>query len=123
MGLVVFVGIGRNDKRDEAEYLAQRIARLRVFPDQDGKMNRSLLEIGGGMLIVSQFTLYGDTKKGNRPSYTAAAIPEVAKDVYNFFINACRQTGLLVATGEFQANMQVRLINDGPVTLLLSTES
>jgi D-tyrosyl-tRNA(Tyr) deacylase len=122
-GLVVFLGVGKYDTGENAAYLAQKIARLRIFPDDEGKMNRSVMEIAGGLLIVSQFTLYGDTKKGNRPSYSQAAVPEHARELYELFVNSCRRTGLTVATGEFQAYMQVHLVNDGPVTLLCSTES
>jgi D-aminoacyl-tRNA deacylase len=122
-GLVVLLGIKRGDTFADAGYLAGKVVRLRVFPDDVGKMNKSLLEIRGELLIVSQFTLYGDTKKGNRPSYSGAERPEVANVLYEQFVNACRTTGCRVATGVFQAHMQLKLVNDGPVTLLCGSES
>jgi D-tyrosyl-tRNA(Tyr) deacylase len=122
-GLVVFIGVGKYDSEESAEYLAQKVARLRIFPDNEGKMNRSVVDVLGELLIVSQFTLYGDTKKGNRPSYSQAAAPEHARQLYEFFVSSCKRTGLTVATGEFQAYMQVHLVNEGPVTLLCATES
>lgn len=121
-GLLVFLGVGSSDTRANADYLSRKIANLRVFPGDDGKMDRSILDVGGSLLIVSQFTLYGDTRKGNRPSYTAAARPEIAKDLYNFFCESCRAAGLTVETGLFQEHMEVSLVNDGPVTLLLHSE-
>jgi D-tyrosyl-tRNA(Tyr) deacylase len=117
-GLVVFLGIRNNDTPSLADQLARKVIQLRIFPDEEGKMNRSLAEISGELLIVSQFTLYGDTRKGNRPSYTEAARPELAEQLYNYFVNACREKGIQVATGVFQAHMDVRLVNDGPVTLM-----
>ena len=121
-GLLVFLGIRYDDTEARAEQLAGKIAQLRIFPDSDGKMNRSLKDIAGQILIVSQFTLYAETDKGNRPSYSQAAKPEVAKELYSYFIQVCRNKGLSVATGLFQAHMQVRLINDGPVTLMCYAE-
>jgi len=117
-GLLVFLGISRGDTTGDAHYLADKIVHLRVFPDDDGKMNRSLLEAGGSMLIVSQFTLYGDCRKGRRPSFDEAARPEDARALYEQFIEACRATRVEVETGSFQAMMRVHLINDGPVTFL-----
>jgi D-aminoacyl-tRNA deacylase len=117
-GLLIFLGIGRSDNEAHADYLAQKVYRLRIFPDEEGKMNRSLLDVSGEMLIVSQFTLYGDTSRGNRPSYSEAAKPEAAKGLYEYFVKVCQHTGLRVVTGRFQAHMAVRLSNDGPVTLM-----
>lgn len=121
-GFLVLLGIHRDDTEFQAEQLAGKVLRLRIFPDDEGKMNRSLVEIGGELLVISQFTLYGDTRKGNRPSYSEAAPPEPARQLYEYFIRVCRQTGLIVETGVFQAHMDVRLVNDGPVTLMCSSE-
>lgn len=121
-GLVVFLGIRSDDTSPRAERLARKIAHLRIFSDETGKMNRSLLEFSGELLVVSQFTLYGDTRKGNRPSYSEAASAEVAEPLYRHFVRCCSEAGLRVATGVFQAHMQVRLVNDGPVTLLCAVE-
>jgi D-tyrosyl-tRNA(Tyr) deacylase len=120
-GLVVFLGVGRRDTKLQAERLAAKIIRLRIFPDEQGKMNRSVLELQGKLLIVSQFTLYGDTAAGNRPSYSDAAGPELAQILYEHFVLICR-SNLPVETGIFQARMQVQLINDGPVTLMCYAE-
>ena len=121
-GLLIFLGIRQDDTEAQAEQLATKIALLRIFPDSDGKMNLSLRDISGEMLIVSQFTLYGDIRKGNRPSYLDAAKPEKALALYECFIEKCRRKGFPVATGVFQAHMEVRLINDGPVTIWCDTE-
>lgn len=120
-GLLVFVGVGRGDCHSDARYLADKIASLRVFEDEKGKMNLSLGNVGGEVLAISQFTLYGDTRKGRRPSFTWAAPPEEAKALYEAFVEALRVLGPPVSTGVFGAHMQVRLENDGPVTLLLDT--
>ena len=120
-GFLVLLGITDGDTADDAVYLADKVVRLRVFTDDDNKMNRSLADVGGGILIVSQFTLYGDCKKGNRPSFTAAARPETAIPLYETFIARCRESGLPVETGEFGADMKVDLLNDGPVTLWMDT--
>lgn len=117
-GLCVFVGVRNGDTTALAEKLADKVFHLRIFPDAAGKMNRSLAETGGSMLVVSQFTLYGETRSGNRPSYSQAATPEVAVFLYNVFVERCKQLCPRVATGKFQAHMAVRLVNDGPVTLL-----
>ena len=122
-GLVVFVGVHENDDIVQAEKLARKILRLRIFPDERGKMNLSVADTAADLLIVSQFTLYGETAKGNRPSYSQAAAPEKAIALYEMLVSLCRQSGLKVATGKFQAHMQVQLVNDGPVTLLCETES
>jgi len=121
-GLLIFLGIRQEDTEAQAEQLATKIGQLRIFPDAAGKMNLSLRDISGEMLIVSQFTLYGDTRKGNRPSYLDAAKPEKALALYECFIEKCRSRGFPVATGVFQAHMEVRLINDGPVTIWCDTE-
>lgn len=120
-GLMVLLGVQQDDKDRDLEYLANKIVNLRVFEDNDGKMNVSLLDIGGELLIVSQFTLYGDCRKGKRPSYSRAARPDIAVDIYNRFVEYCRNYGLEVETGEFQAMMNVEINNDGPVTLLLDS--
>ena len=117
-GLLIFLGVGRDDTETQAEQLAAKIGQLRIFPDSEGKMNLNLRDAAGEMLIVSQFTLYGDTRKGNRPSFIAAASPERAQALYRFFTESCRSKGFLVSTGEFQAHMEVHLVNDGPVTIL-----
>ena len=121
-GLVVFLAVRHDDTPLRAEQLAQKVAQLRVFPDAEGKMNRSVIEIAGELLIVSQFTLYGDTRKGNRPSYSEAAKPDLAERLYEYFIEICRGKGIRVSTGIFQAHMQVDLVNEGPVTLMCSAE-
>lgn len=120
-GLCIFLGIAVNDSEKDAESLASKISRLRIFEDEQGKMNRSVRETRGDLLVVSQFTLYGDCRKGNRPSFSAAAAPEPAKRLYDDFVQRLRQTGLKVATGEFRATMKIALVNDGPVTLILET--
>jgi D-tyrosyl-tRNA(Tyr) deacylase len=121
-GLVVLVGVGRGDTSESAAYLAEKIANLRIFADEAGKMNRSLVETGGAALVVSQFTLYGDTRGGRRPSYIRAATPEEANRLYEEFVECLRSRGVPVATGVFQAHMEVDLVNDGPVTILLDSE-
>ena len=113
--------MGEGDTEAEAERLAGKVARLRVFEDESGRFDRSLLDVGGAALVVSQFTLVADTAKGNRPSFTAAARPEVAEPLYERFCKALRAGGVLVQTGVFAARMQVELVNDGPVTIVLDT--
>ncbi len=120
-GFVVFLGISREDTEKDADYLAKKIVNLRVFEDSNEKMNLSLADVGGSLLIVSQFTLYGDCRKGNRPSFDKAQKPQEAKILYENFVQKCRETGLRVETGEFQAMMNVEINNDGPVTLLLDS--
>lgn len=120
-GLLVFIGVDREDRTDDAQYLAEKIVHLRVFEDDHGKMNRSLLETGGQMLVVSQFTLLGDCKKGRRPSFVKAAPPETADRLYEYFAGLVRQTGIEVQTGRFRALMDVSLVNDGPVTLMVDS--
>ena len=121
-GLVVLVGIAKEDTPEAGRYLADKIVNLRVFPDAEGRMNRSLLEAGGALLCVSQFTLYGDCRKGRRPSYDRAAAPETARRLYEDVVEQLRRLGAPVETGRFQAMMEVDLVNDGPVTLLLDSE-
>jgi D-tyrosyl-tRNA(Tyr) deacylase len=121
-GLVVFLGVGRDDDRSDIEYLADKILNLRVFEDEHGRMNRSVLEEGGGLLVVSQFTLYGDCRKGRRPSFSEAAPPEVARPLYEDFVERVRGTGIGVASGRFQAMMNVRVVNSGPVTILIDSK-
>jgi len=120
-GLLVFVGVGRRDDERDLSYLTSKIPELRIFEDESEKFNLSLKEIGGEMLVVSQFTLYGDCRKGRRPSFTEAEDPTLAKDLYERFILRLREQNISVQTGEFQAKMEVHLINDGPVTLLLDS--
>jgi D-tyrosyl-tRNA(Tyr) deacylase len=120
-GLVVLLGVGQGDTESDAGYLAGKIAGLRVFPDEAGKMNRSVAECSGALLVVSQFTLYGDCRKGRRPSFDGAAAPDHANRLYEYFVAQARAHGLRVETGVFQASMAVHLVNDGPVTLLLDS--
>jgi len=120
-GFLVLLGVGQGDGAAEVAYMASKIRDLRLFPDEEGKMNRSLLEIGGGALVVSQFTLYGDCRRGRRPSFIAAAAPDLAKALYEDVVKELRASGLTVATGIFQADMKVELVNDGPVTVLLDS--
>jgi D-tyrosyl-tRNA(Tyr) deacylase len=121
-GLLVLLGVGRDDSDADVRYVAGKIRDVRVFENETGKpMDRSVGDIGGGVLVVSQFTLYGDIRKGRRPSFDDAAPPEVARATYEDVVRELRSTGLVVATGEFQAMMQVELINDGPVTVLVDS--
>jgi D-tyrosyl-tRNA(Tyr) deacylase len=120
-GLLVFVGVGKGDGDNDISFLTTKIPDLRIFEDHSGKFNLSLKETGGEILIVSQFTLYGDTKKGRRPSFSEAEEPGIAKELYERFISKVREDGISVQTGEFQAKMEVHLVNDGPVTLLLDS--
>ena len=121
LGLLVLLGVGQQDTELDATYLAQKIAGLRIFEDVDGKMNRSVLDVGGSVLAVSQFTLYGDVRRGKRPSFDAAAPPEHARRLYDFFVDQIRAAGLRCETGRFQETMQVELVNEGPVTILLDS--
>ena len=121
-GLMVLLGVAHGDTDSDARYIADKIAHLRVFTDAEDKMNLSVLEVGGSVLLVSQFTLYGDARNGRRPAYIEAARPEKAAHVYELVAKLLRGHGLTVATGEFQTHMQVSLCNDGPVTLLLDSE-
>ncbi len=121
-GLVVLLGIARDDTKLDAAYLAEKICALRIFDDDEGKMNLSLKDANGGVLIVSQFTLYGDVRRGLRPSWIEAAAPEIAEPMYEFFVRQVRAAVSEVATGSFRATMQVELVNDGPVTILLDSK-
>ena len=121
-GLMVLVGVGADDTVEDARYLAEKIAALRIFEDSEGKMNRSVSEVGGAVLAVSQFTLYGDGRRGNRPSFSAAARPEQARGLYEEFVECVRALGLRCEIGQFQAEMKVELVNDGPVTILLDSQ-
>ena len=120
-GLVVLLGIARDDAEQDAEYLVEKIAALRIFDDESGRMNRSVTDVHGGVLIVSQFTLYGDVRRGLRPSWIDAAAPEVAEPLYDFFVAQARRLIARVATGSFRAMMLLELVNDGPVTILLDS--
>ena len=121
-GLLVLLGVASSDKTDDAKYLADKIANLRIFEDGDHKLNRSLFDMGGEMLVVSQFTLLGDCKKGRRPSFVKAAPPDLANELYQQFVERVRQHGVTVQTGRFQSMMEVSLINDGPVTLIVDSK-
>jgi D-tyrosyl-tRNA(Tyr) deacylase len=121
-GLLVLLGIASSDTPEQAEWLADKVVGLRIFEDDDGKMNRDLIEVGGSALIVSQFTLYGDCRKGRRPSFIEAAPPAIAVALYAAFIDAVRARGVPVATGRFGAMMDVELINEGPVTLIVDSK-
>ena len=120
-GLVVLLGVANDDREDDARALADKVAALRIFEDAAGKMNLALAEVGGGVLVVSQFTLLGDARKGNRPSFVDAAAPEAANALYERFCALLREKGLHVGTGVFRATMEVELVNDGPVTILLDS--
>lgn len=121
-GLLIFLGVGKNDSEGDCEYLANKIAHLRIFPDEQNLMNLSLIDAGGEALVVSQFTLWGDCRKGRRPSFVQAAEPEIAEYFYEQFMKSIRSHGVQVSCGEFQAMMEVHLLNDGPVTLMLDSK-
>ena len=121
-GLLVLLGVAKEDNIKDAAYLAEKIINLRIFEDENGKMNRSLLETGGEMLVVSQFTLLGDCRKGRRPSFINAAPPDEADRLYEYFVKKVRQTGISTQTGRFRAMMEVALVNDGPVTLVVDSK-
>jgi D-tyrosyl-tRNA(Tyr) deacylase len=122
VGLLVLLGVSQGDSKPAADYLVEKILGLRIFEDEDGKMNRSLIDIGGAVLAVSQFTLYGDVRRGKRPSFDAAARPERAKELYEYFVAKLRAAGTRCETGIFQAMMQVELVNSGPVTILIDSD-
>ena len=122
-GLLVLLGVAQQDGAEQAQWLAEKVVGLRIFEDDQGKMNRSLDEVGGAMLVVSQFTLYGDCSKGRRPSFVEAAPPELAERLYEMFVAVVRGRGITVATGRFREHMLVSLVNDGPVTLVVDTQA
>ena len=121
LGLLVLLGVGAGDTRADADYLAEKTIGLRIFEDAGGKMNLSVAEVRGALLVVSQFTLYGDARRGKRPSFDAAAPPEEARELYEYFVEKIRAAGLRSETGRFQETMQVELVNEGPVTILLDS--
>jgi D-aminoacyl-tRNA deacylase len=120
-GLLVLLGVGQSDTTADADYIADKTIALRVFEDDTGKMNRAVAEVGGAVLVVSQFTLYGDVRRGKRPSFDVAAPPQKARELYEYFVNRIRGTGLRCETGKFQEMMQVELVNNGPVTILVDS--
>lgn len=121
-GLLVLLGVAKSDTPPDADYLAAKIVGLRIFEDEQGKMNLSLADCGGAALVVSQFTLYGDVRKGKRPSFDEAAPPQIANELYESFVRRIRESGIACETGRFQTMMQVELVNDGPVTILLDSK-
>ncbi|MBV9768216.1 MAG: D-tyrosyl-tRNA(Tyr) deacylase [Bryobacterales bacterium] len=120
-GLVLLLGVTQADSREDADYLANKVTQLRVFPDQAHRMNRSLLEVQGALLVVSQFTLYGDCRRGRRPSFDHAAPAEQARVLYEYFVERLKSSNIIVETGVFQAEMEIHLVNDGPVTFILDS--
>jgi D-tyrosyl-tRNA(Tyr) deacylase len=121
-GLCLFLGVAKDDAEQNADYLARKVSEMRIFEDESGKLNRSLAEVGGEVLVVSEFTLYGECSKGRRPSFSRAAAPAEAQRLYEHFVRKLKDLRLSVATGKFQAKMEVTLVNDGPVTLILDSE-
>jgi D-aminoacyl-tRNA deacylase len=121
LGLLVLLGVGADDTRAEVDYIAEKIIGLRIFEDPAGKMNLSIAEVGGSLLVVSQFTLYGDVRRGKRPSFDAAAPPKQARELYEYFVEKVRVVGLRCETGRFRETMQVELVNEGPVTILVDS--
>ncbi len=121
IGLVILAGMAKSDTESDVDHLADKVLGLRIFPDSEGKMNRNVVDAGGSLLLVSQFTLYGDCRKGRRPSFDQAAVPEQAQSLYNYFVEKLRAGPVPVATGVFQAAMEVHLVNQGPVTILLDS--
>ncbi len=122
LGLCLFLAVAKGDTEENADYLAEKALTLRIFEDETGKLNRSLLEVNGELLIVSEFTLYGDCAKGRRPSFTQAASPEEGKKLYEYFVKKLHGRGIKTATGKFRAKMEVAIVNDGPVTLMLESQ-
>ena len=122
VGLAILLGVTQTDRQEDAKYLADKVVNLRIFPDAAQRMNRSLLEAGGSLLVVSQFTLYGDCRKGRRPSFDQAAPPEQARALYEYFVQYLKSSNIAVETGVFQAEMEIHLINDGPVTFILDSK-
>lgn len=120
-GLCVFLCVEHTDSREDADYLKEKSLNLRVFPDEAGRFDRSVLDVRGGLLVISQFTLAADTRRGRRPGFTRAALPEIAEPMVDYFVNACRGSGIMVESGRFGAHMQVDLCNDGPVTIWLDS--
>ena len=120
-GLLIYVGVGKEDSSEDVDYMVGKIRDIRIFEDDDGRMNRSVVDAGGDLLVVSQFTLYGDCRRGRRPSFESAARPEEARPLYDEFVKKLRASGLRVETGQFQAMMAVELVNDGPVTLIVES--
>lgn len=121
-GLLVYLGVGKEDEMKDLDYMIEKVLGLRIFEDENEKMNLSVMDIGGDLLVVSQFTLYGDARKGKRPSFTDSASPQIGEEFYNIFVNEARNLGVKVATGEFGAHMDVKYTNDGPVTILLDSK-
>lgn len=121
-GFVILLGVGQGDDKGDAEYLVEKICNLRIFEDNEGKMNLSLLDVGGELLVVSQFTLYGDCRKGRRPSFVEAASPGKAEELYSYFVDLCCSKGIKIETGVFKAHMEIGLTNDGPVTILVDSQ-
>ncbi len=121
-GLVVLLGVGKEDERRDADYLLEKVLGLRIFPDGEDRMNRSVVDAGGELLVVSQFTLYGDCRRGRRPSFDGAAGPDDGRALYEYFVRSARDRGIPVETGVFQAHMDLELLNDGPVTILLDSK-
>ena len=121
-GLLVLLGVGQDDDSRDARYIAEKVTALRIFEDENDKMNLSVKDIGGEVMVISQFTLFGDCRKGRRPSFTSAAVPETAEKLYLEVVQMIKSKGIIVATGQFQADMKVSLVNDGPVTILLDSK-
>lgn len=122
-GVVVLLGVGEGDSMEDVHYMAKKISHLRIFPDEDGKMNRSLIDVNGAVLAISQFTLYADTRKGRRPSFIRAAKPDLGQELYERFVDELRDSGITVSTGIFQTDMQIELVNDGPVTIMMDSQT
>lgn len=122
-GVVVLLGVGEGDSMEDVHYMAKKISHLRIFPDEDGKMNRSLIDVNGAVLAISQFTLYADTRKGRRPSFIRAAKPDLGQELYERFVDALWDSGITVSTGIFQTDMQIELVNDGPVTIMMDSQT